>query len=49
MFKYKKNLGQNFLINEDIIKKIADVGKIKKNSNIIEIGPGSGSFNLSFR
>ena len=43
MFKHKKKLGQNFLINKDIIKKIADIGSINKNSNIIEIGPGSGS------
>jgi 16S rRNA (adenine1518-N6/adenine1519-N6)-dimethyltransferase len=43
MFKHKKNLGQNFLINKDIIKKIADIGSINKNSNVIEIGPGSGS------
>jgi len=43
MFKHKKSLGQNFLINKDIIKKIADLGSINKNSNIIEIGPGSGS------
>ena len=43
MFKHKKKLGQNFLINKDIIKKIADIGNINKNSSIIEIGPGSGS------
>ena len=43
MFKHKKKLGQNFLVNKDIIKKIADIGIINKNTNIIEIGPGSGS------
>ena len=43
MFKHKKNYGQNFLINKDIIKEIADIASINKNSNIIEIGPGSGS------
>lgn len=43
MFKHKKRLGQNFLINKDIIKKIADIGIINNNTNIIEIGPGSGS------
>jgi len=43
MFKYKKKLGQNFLINEEIIKKIANIGKVDKNTNIIEIGPGSGN------
>jgi 16S rRNA (adenine1518-N6/adenine1519-N6)-dimethyltransferase len=43
MFKHKKRLGQNFLINKDIIKKIADIGIINKDTNLIEIGPGSGS------
>jgi 16S rRNA (adenine1518-N6/adenine1519-N6)-dimethyltransferase len=43
MFKHKKKFGQNFLINKDIIKKIADIGIISKDTNIIEIGPGSGS------
>ena len=46
MFKYKKKLGQNFLINEEIIKKIADIGKVDKNTNIIEIGPGSGNLTV---
>jgi 16S rRNA (adenine1518-N6/adenine1519-N6)-dimethyltransferase len=43
MFKHKKKLGQNFLINKEIIKKIADIGNVDKNTNIIEIGPGSGN------
>jgi 16S rRNA (adenine1518-N6/adenine1519-N6)-dimethyltransferase len=43
MFKHKKKLGQNFLINDEIIKKIADIGEVDKNTNIIEIGPGSGN------
>jgi 16S rRNA (adenine1518-N6/adenine1519-N6)-dimethyltransferase len=46
MFKHKRNLGQNFLINKDIIKKIADIGSINKNSNVIEIGPGFGSLTV---
>ena len=43
MFKHKKIFGQNFLINKEIIKKIADITIINKNTNIIEIGPGSGN------
>ena len=43
MFKPKKKLGQNFLTNKEIIKKIADIANINKNTNIIEIGPGSGN------
>ena len=39
---FKKSLGQNFLIDKNIIKKILKTVKIK-NENIIEIGPGRGA------
>ncbi len=39
---YKKSLGQNFLTDRNIIKKILSMVKIK-NENIIEIGPGGGA------
>ena len=42
MIKPKKSLGQNFLIDEDIIKKITSVVDIK-DKNILEIGPGTGN------
>ncbi len=38
----KRSLGQNFLIDQNIIKKIISLVKIK-NQNVIEIGPGSGA------
>ena len=38
----KKSLGQNFLIDKNIIKKIINLTKIK-NCNIIEIGAGHGA------
>ena len=38
----KKSLGQNFLIDKNIIKKITNQIKIE-NENIIEIGPGFGN------
>ena len=38
----KKSLGQNFLIDKNIIKKITNITNIK-NENIIEIGPGLGN------
>ena len=38
----KKSLGQNFLIDKNIIKKIIKLVPIKK-KNIIEIGPGKGA------
>ena len=42
MNKPKKSLGQNFLIDSNIISKIINTVDIK-NSNIIEIGPGTGN------
>lgn len=38
-----KSLGQNFLINEDVIEKIVDSANISKDDVIIEIGPGLGT------
>ena len=38
----KKSLGQNFLIDRNIIKKIANLAKIE-NKKILEIGPGTGN------
>jgi 16S rRNA (adenine1518-N6/adenine1519-N6)-dimethyltransferase len=38
----KKSLGQNFLIDKNIIKKIVNLTDIK-DRNIIEIGPGEGA------
>ena len=41
--KPKKSLGQNFLINEGIYKKIVAALEIKKNDTIVEVGPGLGT------
>lgn len=38
----KKKYGQNFLINESVPIKIADMGVPSKDAGIIEIGPGIG-------
>ena len=38
----KKSLGQNFLIDLNIIKKIIHTTKIS-DKNILEIGPGKGA------
>ena len=38
----KKSLGQNFLIDKNIIKKIIKLVKIQ-DRDIIEIGPGTGA------
>lgn len=39
----KKSLGQNFLIEPNILKKIIDVSQIDTQTNVIEIGPGIGA------
>jgi len=39
----KKSLGQNFLIDNNIINKILKVGNIQKNKTILEIGAGYGN------
>ena len=38
----KKSLGQNFLRDKNVIKKILNTVKIK-NKNVVEIGPGDGA------
>ena len=45
MIKAKKSLGQNFLIDKNIINKIVNTIDIK-NESILEVGPGTG--NLTF-
>lgn len=38
-----KNLGQNFLINEDVVNNIVNSSEISKDDLVIEIGPGLGT------
>lgn len=39
----KKSLSQNFLVDDNIIKKIVRTAKVEPNDTILEIGPGAGS------
>ena len=41
--KPKKSLGQNFLIDKNILQKIVNSVSIYKNKEILEIGPGTGN------
>ncbi len=41
-FRTKKRLGQNFLINGEVIQDIIDYAKITKDDIVVEIGPGVG-------
>jgi 16S rRNA (adenine1518-N6/adenine1519-N6)-dimethyltransferase len=42
--KAKKSLGQNFLKDKGILKKIADFAQIGKEDTVVEVGPGEGGF-----
>ena len=42
MIKAKKSLGQNFLIDKNILEKIVNIVEIK-NKIILEVGPGTGN------
>ena len=42
MIKAKKSLGQNFLIDKNILNKISNILEIK-NRVILEVGPGTGN------
>ena len=42
MIKAKKSLGQNFLIDRNILEKIVNLTKIE-NKAVLEIGPGTGN------
>ena len=41
--KAKKSLGQNFLIDKNIINKIIEIGNINNKKIVLEIGPGHGN------
>lgn len=38
-----KKLGQNFLINSDVVEKIVDAAEISEGDEVLEIGPGIGT------
>ncbi|MBM6616209.1 16S rRNA (adenine(1518)-N(6)/adenine(1519)-N(6))-dimethyltransferase RsmA [Bacillus suaedaesalsae] len=42
-FSFKKSLGQNFLIDTNILQNIVDNANLTNNSCVIEIGPGIGA------
>ena len=46
MIKAKKSLGQNFLIDKDIINKITGIIDIKDKC-VLEVGPGTGNLTSS--
>lgn len=45
-YRPKKFLGQNFLVDKNIAKKIISSLEISKEDNILEIGPGQGALTI---
>ncbi len=42
-FSFKKKFGQNFLVDENIVRKIVNVAGVKREDGVMEIGPGIGT------
>ncbi|CEK36447.1 KsgA/Dim1 family 16S ribosomal RNA methyltransferase,Ribosomal RNA small subunit methyltransferase A,16S ribosomal RNA methyltransferase KsgA/Dim1 family protein,Dimethyladenosine transferase (rRNA methylation),dimethyladenosine transferase,Ribosomal RNA adenine dimethylase [[Clostridium] sordellii] len=42
-FRFSKSLGQNFLIDDNVIDRILDGARLSKGDKIIEVGPGIGT------
>jgi 16S rRNA (adenine1518-N6/adenine1519-N6)-dimethyltransferase len=42
-FKFSKSLGQNFLIDGNVVRKIVREAEITKDDYVLEIGPGMGT------
>ncbi len=42
-FNFKKNFGQNFLVDERVLDKIISAADIGENDLVIEVGPGIGT------
>lgn len=42
-FSFKKSLGQNFLIDQNILHKIVDAADLNEHKGALEIGPGIGA------
>src|SRR5699024_11801422 len=39
----KKSLGQNFIIDTNILRNIVQTASVDKNTTVIEVGPGIGA------
>lgn len=43
-FRYKKEMGQNFILDPDLVEQLADASMVTKADGVLEIGPGRGLF-----
>ena len=41
--RYKQNLGQNFIYDEDLLDALAEDAEVGPEDDVLEIGPGAGS------
>ena len=46
-FSVRKKYGQNFLVDENILRKIVDAAQLATDSAVLEIGPGFGTLTLA--
>lgn len=42
-FRYKKEMGQNFIFDPELIEVLADASRVEKEDGVLEIGPGRGT------
>lgn len=42
-FRYKKEMGQNFIYDKGVIEKLADASQVERMDGVLEIGPGRGT------
>jgi len=45
-FRPSKGLGQNFLIDKGVVKKVIEAANLKPNDVVLEIGPGFGALTI---
>lgn len=42
-FRYKKEMGQNFIFDPALIEALADASKVTREDGVLEVGPGRGT------
>ncbi len=43
----KKSLGQNFLVNDEVIRRICDLSAVGPEDDVVEVGPGIGTLTVA--
>lgn len=42
----KKSFGQNFLVNDEILRRIIDLAEVTEQDDVLEVGPGIGALTI---